>query len=284
MVKLVNLDFTKEIVFDGGNYVLNEKDLGKAEINLASFQGYNQIGVKVAGRVINQRDISLVGFILADDEKEMLDKKRNLQQMVNPLEDFFLVIDNYKIRVSASSSIEYAIAHYENNKYLTKFLINGVCANPCFTELQAKTVPLAAWLGRFRFPLAMNKSNPAIMGVKLPSKMRMIENEGATETGMIIHIKALQGNIQNPYIQNILTGEKLLLNCTMAEGETIDINTNYGEKSVIQNGKTNFIHKVDLDSDFLQLHVGENYLEYGADANDKYLEIEIEFSPQFLEV
>ena len=284
MVKLVNLDFTKEIVFDGGNYVLNEKDLGKAEINLASFQGYNQIGIKIAGRVINQRDVSVVGFILADDEKEMLDKKRNLQNMVGPFEDFFLVIDNYKIRVSASSSIEYAIAHYENNKYLTKFMINGVCANPCFTELYTKTVPLANWVANFRFPLTMTKSNPAVMGYKLPSKMRKIDNSGETDVGMIIRIKALVDNVQNPYIKNLFTEEKLLLNCTMAEGEIIEINTNYGEKSIIQNGTTDYFYKVDLDSDFLQLHAGENYLEYGADTNDTQLEIEIEFSPQYLEV
>lgn len=284
MVKLMNLDMTKELVFDGGNYVLNEKDLGKAEINLATFQGYNQIGVKVTGRVLNSRDISIVGFILADDEKEMLDKKRNLQNMVSPFEDFFLVIDNYKIRVSASSSIEYAIAYYENNKYLTKFLINGVCANPCFTELYAKSIPLASWLANFRFPLTMTASSPAIMGYKLPSKMKLIDNSGETEVGMIIRIKATVDNIQNPYIKNLFTEEKLLLNCTMAEGETIEINTNYGEKSIIQNGSTDYFYKVDLDSDFLQLHVGENYLEYGADTNEEHLEIEIEFSPQYLEV
>lgn len=284
MVKLMNLDMTKELVFDGGNYVLNEKDLGKAEINLATFQGYNQIGVKVTGRVLNSRDISIVGFILADDEKEMLDKKRNLQNMASPFEDFFLVIDNYKIRVSASSSIEYAIAYYENNKYLTKFLINGVCANPCFTELYAKTIPLASWLANFRFPLTMTASSPAIMGYKLPSKMKLIDNSGETEVGMIIRIKATVDNIQNPYIKNLFTEEKLLLNCTMAEGETIEINTNYGEKSIIQNGSTDYFYKVDLDSDFLQLHVGENYLEYGADTNEEHLEIEIEFSPQYLEV
>ena len=284
MVRLANLDFTKEIVFDGGNYVLNEKDLGKAEINLASFQGYNQIGVRVAGRVINQRDISIVGFILADSEKEMLTKKRKLQQLVNPLEDFFLVIDNYKIRVSANASIEYAIAHYENNKFLSKFMITGVCANPCFTELHAKTFPLASWLGSFRFPFVMTTEEKAVMGYKLPEKMRKVDNEGETEAGMIIRIKATVADIQNPYVQNILTGEKILLNCTMAEGEIIEINTNYGEKSIIQNGTTDYLYKVDLDSDFLQLHVGENYLEYGADTNEQHLEIEIEFSPQFLEV
>lgn len=284
MFRLRNLDFTKEIVFDGINYVLNEKDLGKADINLASFQGYNQMGVKITGRVINSRNVSIVGYILADDEVEMLNKKRNLQNMVSPFEDFFIVIDNYKIRVAASSTIEYAVSYIENNKHLTKFLISGVCANPCFTELEAKTFPLAAWFGNFHFPFVMTADKPAVMGYKLPDRMRMIDNYGTTEIGMKIKIKAITGNIQNPYIKNMFTEEKILLNCIMEEGETIEINTNYGEKSIIKNGETDYFHKLDLDSDFLQLHLGENYLAFGADTNEKHLEITIEYSPQFLEV
>lgn len=284
MFRLSNLNFTKEIVFDGINYVLNEKDLGKADINLAAFQGYNQIGVKITGRVINSRNVSIVGYILADNEAEMLNKKRNLQNMVSPFEDFFIVIDNYKIRVAASSTIEYAVSYIENNKHLTKFLINGVCANPCFTELEAKTIPLSAWLGNFHFPFIMTVDNPIVLGYKKIDKIKMIENKGTVETGMIIRIKATAANIQNPYIKNMFTEEKILLHCNMEKEETIEINTNYGEKSIVKNGETDYFYTLDLDSDFLQLHLGENYISFGADTNEKDLEIEIEYSPQFLEV
>lgn len=284
MFRLRNLDFTKEIAFDGINYVLNEKDLGKADINLAAFQGYNQMGVKITGRVMNSRNVSIVGYILADDEAEMLDKKRNLQNMVSPFEDFFIVIDNYKIRVAASSTIEYAVSYIENNKHLTKFLINGVCANPCFTELEAKTIPLSAWLGNFHFPFIMTVDNPIVLGYKKIDKIKMIENKGTVETGMIIRIKATAANIQNPYIKNMFTEEKILLHCNMEKEETIEINTNYGEKSIVKNGETDYFYTLDLDSDFLQLHLGENYISFGADTNEKDLEIEIEYSPQFLEV
>ena len=112
----------------------------------------------------------------------------------------------------------------------------------------------------------------------------MIENKGTVETGMIIRIKATAANIQNPYIKNMFTEEKILLHCNMEKEETIEINTNYGEKSIVKNGETDYFHKLDLDSDFLQLHLGENYLAFGADTNEKHLEIEIEYSPQFLEV
>lgn len=284
MFRLSNLNFTKEIVFDGINYVLNEKDLGKADINLAAFQGYNQIGVKITGRVINSRNVSIVGYILADNEAEMLNKKRNLQNMVSPFEDFFIIIDNYKIRVAASSTIEYAVSYIENNKHLTKFLINGVCANPCFTELEAKTIPLSAWLGNFHFPFIMTVDNPIVLGYKKIDKIKMIENKGTVETGMIIRIKATAANIQNPYIKNMFTEEKILLHCNMEKEETIEINTNYGEKSIVKNGETDYFYTLDLDSDFLQLHLGENYISFGADTNEKDLEIEIEYSPQFLEV
>lgn len=284
MLKLTNLDMTKEIVFNNQAYVLNEKDLGKADITLSTFQGNNQIGVQVTGRVMNTRDISIVGFVLADSEEQMLQRKRSLQKIASPFEDFYLVVGDYKIRVSANSSIEYSSNYYENNKFLSRFLLNGTCANPCFTKLNAITVPVAFWKEGFRFPLRMSAAKPVVMGYRQPSQIKMIENTGETDIGLKIKLTAKVNDIQNPYIMNLLTQEKLVLNCVMAEGETIEINTNYGEKAVIQNGNTDYFYKVDLDSDFLQLHIGENYLRYGADTFEDNLEIDIEYLPQYLEV
>ena len=284
MVKLTSLDATKEITFDNKSYVLNEKDLGTAAITLSTYKGNNQIGVKVSGRTLDTRDISIVGYILAEDKEEMLQKKRNLQKLVNPFEDFYLVIDKYRIQVSASQSIEYAIAHYENNKWLCKFLIAGTCGNPCFTEINPVIVPVAYWQANFHFPLTMTEGNTVVMGVRQPAMIKMIDNVGETEIGMQIRFRANVNDITNPYIMNLLTQEKLQLNCTMSAGEVIEVNTNYGEKSVIQNGSTDYFYTMDLDSDFLQLHQGENYLRYGADTNEENLEIDIEYRPQYLEV
>lgn len=280
MIKLSNLAMTKEIIFDNENYAIHSKDLGASTINLSTFQGYNQIGVNVAGRVIGQRDISITGFILAENENDMLDKKRLLQQIASPLEDFYLMIGDYKIQVSATSSIKYSSTYAQNNPFIAMFILNGSCANPCFTKIYTSTIPVAYWGGGFHFPLNI----PVVMGCRQSSQIKMIENTGEIDVGMKITFTAKADGVVNPRMYNMLTGETLQMNCELNEGDKVVIDTGFGKKSVVFNDEIDYLYKMDLDSDFLQLHAGENYFYYECEGTVNNLELEIQFTPEYLEV
>ena len=286
MVKLMNLDMSDEILFDNKNYVLNSKSLGTANITLSTFQGFNQIGSKVSGRVVGERDIAIIGYIIAEDEEEMLEKKQGLQRVVGVLEDFYLVINDFKIRVSAKKSIEYATDYSENNKNLSKFKIEGTATEPYFTKINPTVIPIAHWLGNFHFPLSIVKDTKLqVMGIRQNSKIKMIENKGALDTGMKITFTCKVKSISNPYLLNIVTGEHILINCDLKLNDELVIDTNFGHKTVTLNGEENYLYKMDLDSDFLQLHPGENYLFYDAQMEQENgIEVSIEFSTKFLEV
>jgi len=87
-ISLKNYDETRSLTFDNKTYVLNEKDLGSAGVSLSTFNGSSQIGSMVISRVIGTRDISLIGYILGNSEADMLAKKRYLQSVVSPLQNF----------------------------------------------------------------------------------------------------------------------------------------------------------------------------------------------------
>ena len=249
-ISLRNYDETRIVSFDNKNYVLNEKDLGSAEVNLSTFKGSNQIGSMVISRVIGTRDISLVGFILANSESEMLEKKRYLQSVVNPLQNFWLVLGNYRIEVSPDNTIEYAVPYSQNNIWLCKFNITGVCGNPCFFENNAYMRALAYTQGSFHFPLrCVRNTEPIHMGYRLPSQIKMIENNGAIDIGIKLIFKAVGNGVENPYIQNLLTGETLKVNCAMDAEDELFINTKFGEKEITFNGYDNYMYLLDLDSD-----------------------------------
>lgn len=282
-LKLTSLDEKREVVFDRETYVLNEKDLGKAEINLATFQGYNQIGIKVVNRTVNSRDISIVGYILADNDEEMLERKRWLQRIANPLEDFYLVIGDYRLRLSATSTIQYDTEAYLNCNLLARFLLNATAAHPCFTRRDSVITQIAYWNAGFHFPFYMNNENPVVFGLRQEAMLKMVENTGEIDIGMKISISAKNGSVVNPFIVNMLTNEIIQVECELSSGESVFINTNYGEKQVLVKGEERF-YSVTLDSDFLQLHTGENYLGYGADAGADNLIITIEYTPMYMEV
>ena len=123
------------------------------------------------------------------------------------------------------------------------------------------------------------------MGIRQNSKIKMIENKGALDTGMKITFTCKVKSISNPYLLNIVTGEHILINCDLKLNDELVIDTNFGHKTVTLNGEENYLYKMDLDSDFLQLHPGENYLFYDAQTEQENgIEVSIEFSTKFLEV
>lgn len=284
-ITLKNYDETKQVAFDNKNYVLNQKDLGSAEIKLSTFKGSSQIGSMVISRVMGTRDISLVGFILGNSEADMLAKKRYLQSVISPFDNFWLFIGNYKIEISPDNTIEYAVPWAQNNKWLCKFNITGVASNPAFTPLKSYKRSLAYVQKSFHFPLRCVKNvEPIRMGYRMPSQIKMVENAGAVDIGMKIVFKANANGVENPYIQNLLTGETLQVNCAMDYEDELFINTRFGEKEITFNGTDNYMYLMDLESDWLELHLGENYLRYGAEVGEENLEVSIEYMPQYLEV
>ena len=160
-----------------------------------------------------------------------------------------------------------------------------MASNPAFTPLKSYKRSLAFVQKSFHFPLrCVVPTEPIHMGYRLPSQIKMIENEGAVDIGMKITFKANANGVENPYIQNLLTGETLQVNCAMDYEDELFINTRFGEKEITFNGYDNYMYLMDLDSEWLELHTGENYLRYGADVGEENLEVSIEYMPQYLEV
>ena len=87
------------------------------------------------------------------------------------------------------------------------------------------------------------------MGYRMPSQIKMVENAGAVDIGMKIIFKANANGVENPYIQNLLTGETLQVNCAMDYEDELFINTRFGEKEITFNGADNYMYLMDLDSD-----------------------------------
>lgn len=285
MLRLRNLETNREIIFDSKNYVINHKDLGVSKAAHTSFKGINQIGEYLTNSTLGSRDISLTGYILADSAENMRIKKRELYKLLNPLDRFVLVYNNFKLDCVAESTIKFSSKTIENNDSIAKFIISAYCPNPCFVPVHETRVNLAMWKGNFHFPLAI-PSTGIIMGQRTPSTIVNVNNNGDISTGIILEFIA-KGEVVNPSLFNVNTRQFIKLNKTMAAGEIIKVNTNYGEKSVVSiyGGTTeNALMYWDLDSTFLQLDVGDNILRYDAETNLNNLEINVFYYPKFLGV
>ena len=284
---LTNLDNTVATNFDRESYVISSIDLGNIDANLSSFTGAGQNGQTITSRSYGTRDISIEGYILAEDFETMKSRKKILQQIIVPTSDFWLVIDDkYKIKLTAESTLEYSKEWYKNNELLTAFSIDGVCSNPFFQTLEPKKANITGWIKDFHFPYINPIDSKFTFGHRQESKIVDVRNESEVPTGMIISMKAVGGTIINPYLMDVSNNQKLQLNATLQAGEEVVINTTFGEKS-IKNVSTNrnWLAVMDLNSDWLQMPVGLSSFKYGNEPQSTgTLECNIAYIPQLIEV
>lgn len=267
-------------------YILDSVDWGTIESSHHSYKYVNQIGVYVTNTTLETRDVKIVGWVVGDTELELKKKKQLLNKMINPQQPMDINVDEYTLTMLPNSSIKYSVNYAENNEVMCKFQIDGYCPDPLFkTESEAKTVA-ASTLPKFKFPLIIPQPKGIIMGLRQPSLIVAIENQGAVSVGMKIVFVA-SGTVQNPQIINVNTQEFFKINKTMVAGESITINTNIGEKKIIGSlggVDTNYFKYRDLDSTWLQLATGDNLIRYDASANLDALQVGIYHNDKYLEV
>lgn len=134
----------------------------------------------------------------------------------------------------------------------------------------------------FEFPFSIEAAGIPFSEIILAQEKSII-NHGDLETGVKINIHAM-GQIVNPKIYNVDTGERIILNATMQAADDIDINTIQGEKEITltRNGVTsNLIGALDFSSSWIQMMPGDNVFTVAADSGAEYLHVTFTMVDQF---
>lgn len=292
-IKLQNVESRAILTLDmvsTPDYILSSVDWGAVESTHHSYKYVNQIGVYVTGTSLETRSVIIQGWVIADTEDIMTKRKQVLNRFFNPQQAVDLFYKDYVLRFLPNTSIRYSATIAENNEVVCKFKIEGFCPDPLFREQVENKIEAASTTPMFHFPLIISK-NPTppggtIFGLRQPSLIVAINNSGAVDVGMKIVFKA-NGTLHGPSLINVDTQKYFKVNKTMQAGEEIMIDTIIGEKKIQGklNGITsNYFKYRDLDSEWLQLKVGDNLFRYNADENVENLEVYIYFNNKYLEV
>ena len=292
-IELLNIETGKTLVLDvisTPDFILDSVDWGVVKGTHYSFKYVNQNGVYVTGTDLETRNISITGWVVANDENSMENKKSILNGFFNPEQAIDLTYKKYALRFLPNSSIKYSNKPKENNEIICKFKVDGLCPDPLFKDKDEQKISAANTKAMFHFPLTIsNNPNPpggVVFGLRQPSLIVDIINTGSVSTGMRIVLKA-KGTLENPKLINAETQEFFRIKKTMQAGEEIIIDTEIGKKKIqgILNGNTkNYFKYRDYDSTWLQLKVGSNLFKYEADQNVENLEVYIYYNNRYLEV
>lgn len=142
--------------------------------------------------------------------------------------------------------------------------INLVAPIPFWTDELSVSNPMSAFIGKFILPFHL----PAVIGVQ--GSKQIFTNLGDVPTPVTILFK---GPATNPVVTNLTTGEFIKINRTLADGDTLTVNTAFGNKRVeitdSEGNVTNAFNWIDQASTFWNLEVGDNEIEYSADSGQE---------------
>lgn len=167
------------------------------------------------------------------------------------------------------------------------FRVSLICPNPFFVDYSDSIANIVEWRKSLVFPVVIPEKRGLVFGKKKKRSFVNIYNAGDVDTGMIVTFKA-NGTVENPYILNAETREKIHIIKTMTTGEMFIVDTNAGNKGIeiINNpdGEKNAYRYLSEDSTFMQLVIGDNQIRYGADKNVDNLDVSIHYTNKYLGV
>ena len=288
-ITLKNLVTNQSILIDKttSDWVLGEIDLGTVEGSHHSYKYVNQVGVYIDSTSLEERAVSIPGWVIGENFGDMKDNMTVLNRLVNPQHELELTLFNqYVLRFKPDYSIKYATPYEENNEVLCQFLIQGTCADPMFSTKRGILTQIASILPKFHFPLIIPKDRGIILGLRQPDLLATIVNDGDIDTGMVIEFSC-NTTVVNPSLLHVGTQEFVKINKTITPGETVTVSTVSGNKYVrgYHDGQTeNYFKYWDWDSTWLQMYRGVNVLKYDADEGVDGLAVSVTFTPKLLEV
>ena len=155
--------------------------------------------------------------------------------------------------------------------------------DPYFNDDKTTMQEMSNVLALFEFPFDIEETDPVEMSRIELGREQIISNGSDVPIGMKIRIYA-SGNVVNPQIYNVRTGEFLKILDTMITGDVIEISTMKGSKSAIryrEGVKTSMIGYFAEGSVWLQLLPGENVMSMYAEVGAENLYIDITSTDQY---
>jgi hypothetical protein len=245
-----------------------------------TFRAPDQDGAFIISNSVETRNITIEGAILAETPAVADELKARLRQVFAPKKRGLFFMRARRIPCMVEE-VAFSPAVSARNP---SFFISLLCPSPFFEALDAVRIELAAWISTFSFPLEIPEDSGIEMGRREPRQIISIYNAGDVPCRCEIHFSAL-GELTNPELMNVDTGEVFRLHKTFSAGEAVRVYTHFAEKRVIQNRSgitSNAFHTMDSASTFLQLAPGSNTLRYHSDSNLDSLEVNIYFRPLYL--
>lgn len=274
-------------------FLLNEKEGFDTVANdMVTETFYKQDGANLIDQKLAIRNLTLECTVIGKSKEDYLKYRRDIIRILNPKIAGTILYENdvgaYQIDVIPEFVPKFGDNEVKGIRRLAPFTIILKALDPYWTdksEIDAE-IPMAREEALLEFPLEI--TNDFEFSRLIAGDVIEIQNNGDVSVGAVFTIN-VNGILKNPRLYNVLTQEYFALNGTFVTGTKIRISTLRGKKRVEEDtgdgqGYRNIMTKRKVESTFLQIETGINYLQLQADEGVEFTTSFIRFEPKILGV
>lgn len=231
-------------------------------------------GGRLTHRKLDKRNITLLIAPAFNIEKE----RNELYRFLAPKHEIRLRF----ITASKDVFIDGVVESLEGDLYENpqKLQASIVCGDPYFKSVENELIQFSSVISQFEFVWEPLESGEPISEIELFTRLG-IDNPSTDSVGFILNLIA-RGTVLEPSVWNETTGEKIVINYEMLEGDRIVINTRKGEKSVKlfrEGAEINIINHFAENADWLTLQPGSNIISFSCAFGLEDLTLSIDLQP-----
>lgn len=282
-VTLLNTSLGESLTFshESNTHVLEYCDLSNIPSELSTQKRVASDGLLVTSTRLEPRTISLVLWLVGDDDAELSAYRRSLSRIINPKQVVRILQNGYAIDGYPLHTIAVGTDRKVINDRMCRVYLEIYCPFPLFTIETPMTSAIASWEKKLIFPLNF-EDGQIIFGLRSSSLIASMTNSGDVPCGAKFSV-AVSGQVVRPKITNITTQEYIEINTTLENGDLLLIDTTGEIPKVTINGE-NQVARMTEDSSHVRLPVGSSDISYSALQGSEAMNVQIEISPLFLEV
>lgn len=224
----------------------------------------------------NERPITITMVINAPAEQNRI----NLYKWFKTKFPVKLIYETESRNVFIEGYVQSIQIGYFEKKQTAQIVV--LCPKPYLNGSEVNEQIFSSIDSLFEFPFSIPAEGIPFSEVLLYVE-KSILNYGDIVTGVLIKINAL-GEIENPKIFNVETREYMILNTVLYRGDLVEINTRFGEKSIIliRNGvESSIVGDLEDGSTWFQLEVGDNVFTLNADSGVENMYTSFEVIDQY---
>lgn len=232
-----------------------DMDIGNGiSVDIATSQGFAQMGESVEGQTVKRKPINVKGVIY----KDISNRRKMLRDVFSPFTKGRLSFDNgYYIDVYVKDTPTFSPV--KNDGRFTMLLYAPF---PFFSKLDSGKVEFGEIVPSFSFPV--NYAEPHIFGTKEKNEPKNIVNDGNVPVSFNITF-GTTGKVSNITVRDLDTDDFLRIEGNLLSGQKIALNrSTEGVLSAVLidgNETTDIIHWIDESSTLEKLKKGVNRFE-----------------------